>query len=162
MTPVYLGNKELLKLPKTAFLSSRKISSQAVLKCYDWATEMRKAGQCVISGFNSGIEKDVLNFLLNGTQPIILVLGRALYKNLPNELIKPLNEGRLLIVSIVSEKTFRQSEETAQRRNRYIIDIADEVVFGTLNEGSKLFNLYKYLLEIGNTNVTVLCEMRLG
>lgn len=141
----YNGNIELLRLPKTAFLSSRKISSVAVLKCYDWATQQRSAGRCVISGFHSQIEKDVLHFLLKGTQPVILVLGRTLYKNLPDELIKPLEEERLLIVSVVS--TPRQSEETAQRRNRYILDNADEVVFGSLDVTGNLYPLYKEIKE---------------
>ena len=33
----YLGNKELLKLKKTAFLASNIIPLDMVLKCYDWA-----------------------------------------------------------------------------------------------------------------------------
>ncbi len=63
-----IGNKEILKLPKTAFLCSRNVSASVVLKCYDWATEQRDAGHCVISGFHSQLEKDVLHFLLKGTQ----------------------------------------------------------------------------------------------
>lgn len=141
----YNGNIELLQLPKAAFLSSRKISPQSVMACYDWATQQRNAGRCVISGFHSQIEKDVLHFLLKGTQPVILVLGRTLYKNLPDELIKPLEEERLLIVSVVS--TPRQSEETAQRRNRYILDNADEVVFGSLDVTGNLYPLYKEIKE---------------
>ena len=141
----YKGNIELLQLPKAAFLSSRNISPQSVMACYDWATQQRSAGRCVISGFHSQIEKDVLHFLLKGTQPVILVLGRTLYKNLPDELIKPLEEGRLLIVSVVS--TPRQSQETAQRRNRYIQDNADEVVFGSLDVTGNLYPLYKEIKE---------------
>ena len=141
----YAGNIELLQLPKTAFLSSRNISPPSVMACYDWATQQRSAGRCVISGFHSQIEKDVLHFLLKGTQPVILVLGRTLYKNLPDELIKPLEEERLLIVSVVS--TPRQSEETAQRRNRYILDNADEVVFGSLDKAGKLYPLYEEIKE---------------
>ena len=156
MEPTYIGNKKLLNVPKVAFLSSRSISSAAVLKCYDWATEMRNKGVCVISGFHSGIEKDVLHFLLKGTQPVILVLGRTLYKNMPDELIKPLEEGRLLIVSVVS--TPRQSEETARLRNRYIMDNADEVVFGSLDVAGNLYPIYeeikenkKHILILGET-----------
>ena len=33
----YYGNKELLKLHKTAFLASRTIPPEMVLRCYDWA-----------------------------------------------------------------------------------------------------------------------------
>lgn len=142
----YAGNIELLQLPKTAFLSSRNISPPSVMACYDWATQQRSAGRCVVSGFHSQIEKDVLHFLLKGIQPVILVLGRALYRNLPDELVKPLNEGRLLIVSVVS--TPRQSEETAMRRNRYIIEKADEVVFGSLDKAGKLYPLYEEIKDI--------------
>ena len=49
----YLGNQELLKLQKTAFLASGNIASEEVLRVYDWATEMRSRGECVVSGFNS-------------------------------------------------------------------------------------------------------------
>jgi hypothetical protein len=41
-----LGNLELLKLPKTAFLCSRKIPAAAVLPSYDWAITQRELGKC--------------------------------------------------------------------------------------------------------------------
>jgi hypothetical protein len=50
-----LGNTELLKLPKTAFLCSRQVPASVVLKCYDSAIEQREKGNCVISGFHSQI-----------------------------------------------------------------------------------------------------------
>jgi predicted Rossmann fold nucleotide-binding protein DprA/Smf involved in DNA uptake len=137
------GNIDLLKLPKTAFLCSRKAPASAVLKCYDWATTMREQNRCVVSGFHSPIEKDVLHFLLKGKQPVILVLGRVLYKQMPEELIQPLEENRLLIVSVATEP--RQSEQTTDRRNRYIVDISDDVVFGFVNPEGKLDALYKEL-----------------
>lgn len=138
----YRGNIELLQLPKTAFLSSRNISPPSVMACYDWATQQRSAGRCIISGFHSQIEKDVLHFLLKGTQPVIMVLGRSLYKKLPEELIKPLEENRLLIVSVVSQTTNRQSVESAMIRNKYIIENADEVVFGSLDPNGMLNQLF--------------------
>ena len=67
----YLGNQELLQLKKAVFLASSTISSETVLQVYDWATEMRNRGECVVSGFSSKLEQDVLHFLLKGSQPII-------------------------------------------------------------------------------------------
>jgi len=64
----YYGNIALIELNKTAFLCSRQVPASAVLKCYDWATEKRKQGTCVISGFHSQLEKDVLHFLIKGNQ----------------------------------------------------------------------------------------------
>ena len=139
------GNIELLKLPKTAFLCSRKAPVSAVLKCYDWATTMREQGKCVVSGFHSPLERDVLYFLLKGTQPVILVLGRTMYKQTPEAFLKPLAENRLLIISIAN--TLRQSEQTTEKRNEYIIDMADNVIFGYLNAEGKLYSLYQRLLE---------------
>ena len=78
-----VGNAALMDLAKTSFLSSRKISPEAILRCYDWAIRMRDEGRCVISGFQSALEKDVLRFLLKGTQPIVLVLARRMFKIIP-------------------------------------------------------------------------------
>ena len=39
-----LGNTALMALPKVAFLSSRRVAPAAVMRCYDWATEMRGGG----------------------------------------------------------------------------------------------------------------------
>ena len=119
----YLGNRELLKLKKTAFLASSTISSETVLRCYDWATEMRNQGECVVSGFSSKLEQDVLHFLLKGTQPIILVLAQRMYQELPDELKEPLAQNRLLIIS--ASNAVRQSKATAMARNRYVCEMAD-------------------------------------
>ena len=81
------GNAALLGLPdKVAFLSSRRISAADVLKCYEWAEKIRDTETCVIGGFQSPLEKDVLKFLLRGKVPIILVLARSLWKTIPEEL----------------------------------------------------------------------------
>lgn len=89
----HIGNLEHLKLPKTAFLCSRQMPASAVLKCYDWAIAQREAGNCIISGFHSQIEKDVLHYLLKGRQPIIVVLARGLKQKLEPEFKVPLEQG---------------------------------------------------------------------
>src|SRR3990167_4344702 len=101
------GSQELLKLHKTAFLCSRKCPADIVLKSYDWAIEQREKGVCVISGFHSKIEKDVLHYLLKGSQPIILALARGLKKRLEPELKEALDNKRLLLITPFSEKVKR-------------------------------------------------------
>src|SRR3990170_9125421 len=91
-----VGNKELLQRNKTAFLCSRKVPASVVLKCYDWAIEQREKGNCIISGFHSKLEKDVLHYLLKGKQPIIVALGRGLKQRVEPELREAFNKGRLL------------------------------------------------------------------
>ena len=110
-----------------------------MLKVYDWATDMRNRGECVVSGFCSKLEKDVLHFLLKGSQPIILVLARKMYKTVPLILQRALNENRLLIVSV--SVSVRQSKTTALERNKYICDMADRILFVGVTEESSLYAL---------------------
>lgn len=135
----YLGNKELLKQPKTAFLASSTIPVEMVLKCYDWAVKMRDEGRCIISGFSSRLEKDVWDFLVKGKQPIILVMARAMYMTIPADLQSLLDSGRLLIIS--TSNATRQSRATALARNRYICELADRIFFVGVSEQSSLFPL---------------------
>lgn len=135
-----IGNAALLDLPdKVAFLSSRRISAADVLKCYEWAEKIRDTETCVVSGFQSPLEKDVLKFLLRGKVPIILVLARSLWKTIPEELRDPVGLGRLLIVSPVSAT--RASTATATSRNRWILANCTSLVLGSLDPGGNLARL---------------------
>jgi predicted Rossmann fold nucleotide-binding protein DprA/Smf involved in DNA uptake len=136
-----IGNKDLLKLPKTAFLCSRQAPASAVLRCYDWALEQRQKGACVISGFHSRIEKDVLHCLLKGAQPIIVALARGLKEKLEPEFEKPLQENRLLILSPFDENIKRVTTQTAQTRNKLMIDLANEITVGFASAGGLLQTL---------------------
>jgi predicted Rossmann fold nucleotide-binding protein DprA/Smf involved in DNA uptake len=134
-----LGNRDLLNLPKTAFLASSTIPTDMVLRCYDWATQMAKEEQCIISGFSSHLEKEVLHFLMKGRCPIILVLAREMYRQIPSELQPLLDAHRLLIISV--SKAVRQSKATAHARNKYICEIADKILFVGVTEKSSLYPL---------------------
>jgi len=139
----YLGNRELLKQNKTAFLCSRSIPASAVLKCYDWAIEQREKGNCVISGFHSQLEKDVFHYLLKGNQPIIIALARGLKEKIEPELAKPLEKGRILIISPFDKTVKRVTEQTAEIRNKMMIELADNITVGYASERGKLESLLK-------------------
>lgn len=131
------GNKELLKLKKTAFLASSTIPPEMVLKCYDWAAGKHEG--CVVSGFSSKLERDVLHFLLKANCPIILVLARQMYKTIPEELKEALEQERLLIIS--NSSAVRQSKVTALARNKYICKIAESILFVGVTTNSSLYPL---------------------
>lgn len=137
----YHGNKDLLGLRKIAFLCSRIVCSTAVLKCYDWAIEQRDKGNCVISGFQSKIEKDVLHYLLQGTQPIIIVLARGLMKRFEKPIKDALSANRALIISPFSENITRPTADLARKRNRVMFEMADKIVLGYVNTNGELARL---------------------
>jgi predicted Rossmann fold nucleotide-binding protein DprA/Smf involved in DNA uptake len=138
-----IGNKRILKLPKTAFLCSRQVPSPVILKCYDWAIEQRDAGNCIISGFHNVIEKDVLHYLLKGNQPIIIALARGLKKKIEKEFQKPLENGRLLIITPFEEDVKKVTLKTSMIRNQLMIELAKTVVIGWAKKGGRIDELIK-------------------
>lgn len=138
-----LGNDKLLKLSKTGFLCSRQIPASVVLKCFDWAIEQRELGNCIVSGFQSQIEKDVLHYLLKGKQPVIVALARGIKKRIEPEFVKPLKEDRLLIVSPFENDITRVTRQTALVRNNLIVELADNIVIGYMSKGGMLESIVR-------------------
>ena len=95
----HIGNLDLLKRPKTAFLCSSKTTSRDILKSFDWATSVPK-DSCIISGFQTKLEKDVLQLLLKRHIPVIIVLARRMYKELPVEIQSAIDGNEALIPNI--------------------------------------------------------------
>ena len=153
MESQYTGNQELLDRKTIAFLSSRTIATDKVMACYDWATSLNAETDCVISGFQSPIEQDVLHFLLKNRIPVIVVLARAMYKQIPEELEEAYNDERVLFISI-SNNT-RVNKATALIRNRYVVDLAQEVLFGMLAEKSSLNEIYQYAKDNNKKIITL-------
>ena len=154
-----LGNAALMQRPKVAFLSSRKVAPAAVMRCYDWATGMRGGGSagrlappdgsagrlalpCVVGGFQSALERDVLKLLLpDGGPPIVMVLARGMWRSVPVKYREAINAGRMLVVSPFSQGVVRVSKETAEKRNGWILDRCDEAVFASLDPNGSLARL---------------------
>lgn len=133
-----IGNRDLLKYEKTAFLCSRKVPASIVLKCYDWAIKQRESGRCVISGFHSQIEKDVLHYLLKGNQPIIIVLARGLKKKIEPIFLDEIKKNRLLIITPFEQNITRVTQETANKRNELMAQLADEIFVAYAQPAGKI------------------------
>lgn len=137
--PVFtLGNPAIIARPTTAFLCSRKYPAAAVLRIYDWAQAARERGECVISGFHSALERDVLEILLGGEQPLILAAARSLPRRLAPALRDAIKEDRLLVLSPFPQTTTRITAATARRRNEFMLTIADRIVLGHLSHDGTL------------------------
>jgi len=137
------GNKDILNQNIIAFLCSQKCPAHIVLKSYDWAKEQRENGQCIVCGIHSQIEKDVFEILLRGKQSLILVLARGMKKRWEPEIIKAVEENRLLVVTPFDENVKRVSRITAKKKNETIIELGDSIVVGYATEGGQLEELLK-------------------
>jgi predicted Rossmann fold nucleotide-binding protein DprA/Smf involved in DNA uptake len=136
-----LGNLDLLAVRKTALFSSARCPGNVILTAYDQAAKWRDAGRCVISGFHSPVEKECLQILLRGSQPIIICPARSLPERVPPAWKNPLTNGRLLILSRFNENECRVTIELSTRRNEFVAALADEMWFAHIASGGKMQRL---------------------
>ena len=74
-----------------------------------------------------------------GNKELLSCFGMEMYMQIPSELQPLLDSGRLLIIS--TSNSPRQSKATALSRNRYICEIADQILLVGVNEKSSLYDL---------------------
>ena len=148
-----LGNISLLDQPKHGFLCSRCTKSSVILPCLDWAVDYSKGTMPVISTFHSEIENAVLDILLKGSCPIILVLGRKQYKQIPTKLQTAFDNNRLLVVSVNNQN--RINRESALSANRYVCEQSHDITFGFISPNRSLSSLYEETKATKKTKVLI-------
>ncbi|MDR1734460.1 MAG: hypothetical protein LBR73_06240 [Oscillospiraceae bacterium] len=137
-SPTFLGNRTLWEGEKTAYLCSEKYPAGAVLRSLDWARAQVKAGCTVISGFQSPLERDVLNILLEAQSPVIIALARGVYTKPLREHRAAFDAGCVLYVSVFPESIVRATHGLAERRNRFVLENADLCCIGYARPGGSL------------------------
>ena len=150
----YLGNEILLDSYLVAFFASREYSEEVAQRAIQWVEEICQPDKVVISGFHSPLEKKILNVLLEHKHPVVLFLGRSMYKRIPAEYQEAIDEGRMLIDTVRDFE--RHSWNSAQTRNWYVAGIADEIYFAPFDETSKLSPMHYHFNRYSNGNVKIL------
>jgi len=67
-----------------------------------------------------------------------VLTSRGLKEKLEPELQKPLEEGRLLIITPFDKSTKRVTELTAEIRNKLMVELADSITVGYASPGGQL------------------------
>ena len=135
---------------------SARCPGDLILKTYDLARSLRDGGITVIGGFHSPMEKECLDLLLRGTQPVIICPARSLdHMRLPALWKAPLAEGRLLLLSPSGEQARRPTAELARVRNELVAAIADQVFIAYADPGSKTEVFARQVLEWGKPVATL-------
>ena len=150
----YLGNTSLLDRYLVAFFASRSSTAEIAERALRWAEDICQTDKVVISGFHSPLEKEVLRVLIEHKHPVIIALGRALYKRVPSNLQTAFDEGRLLFVSFRGYS--RHSWKSSEIRNWKAAGLADEVYFTPFNQASSLSTLHFTYEKYSNTPVYIL------
>lgn len=138
----YLGDLNLLKLNKFGFLSSQKYNLSTLQKIKAWLQTIDQES-CVISGFQSKYEKEVLDVLLRKNCKIIYVLSTDMFDACPQKFKHAVENGNMLIFSPFDTLNKIKTREAAKIRNQFVIDMSDNLVIGDLSANGMLDNMLK-------------------
>jgi len=102
------------------------------------ARVLRDAGVAAIGGFHSPIEKDCLDLLLRGTQPIIVCPARSIENmRIRKEYRKSLDKGKLLFLSPFNKDQRRPTVKTSTSRNLLVAALSSVAFVAHAGPGSK-------------------------
>jgi predicted Rossmann fold nucleotide-binding protein DprA/Smf involved in DNA uptake len=133
-----IGNVGILKTRLLGFFCSTRCPGKVILRTYDLAQALRAAEVPVIGGFHTPMEKECLDLLLRGPQPVVVCPARSIERmRLPVTWRKPVAENRLLILSPFEAHHRRPTAELAEHRNRFVATLADDLFVAHAPAGSK-------------------------
>jgi predicted Rossmann fold nucleotide-binding protein DprA/Smf involved in DNA uptake len=128
-----------------------------ILRLYDAAREWRDNGTTVISGFHSPMEKECLEILLRGNQPIIICPARSIENmRLPKSWIAALEQERLLLLSPFDPQHYRVTGDLAQRRNLFTAALADKILIAHIAAGGKTESFAQTIREWGKELLSII------
>lgn len=145
-----IGDQQILQRPLLALFTTTRCPGDVILRLYDAARNLRDAGVPIIGGFHTPMEKECLDLLLRGTQPVVICTARSLHRMRIPAVWKPaILAGRLLLVSPFVERHRRITAELAALRNRFVADIAAAIFVAHATPGSKTEGFCRDLLNAG-------------
>jgi predicted Rossmann fold nucleotide-binding protein DprA/Smf involved in DNA uptake len=151
-----IGNLELLELLPLGVFGSVRCPASLILQAYDMAQSLKEKQTPVISGFHSPVEKEVLSVLLQGVGSIAICLARGLEgMRVPSEHHKPLEDGRMVLVSLLGNTIRRPKVEFSYERNRLVAALAERILVLHAEPGGKLESLCLELMGWGKPIYTI-------
>jgi predicted Rossmann fold nucleotide-binding protein DprA/Smf involved in DNA uptake len=136
------GNPAALSQQLIGLLCSRALPEELRERVRDWALAARDLRFAVIGGFLSEPEREVLEILLQGTQPVVVCLARGLKStHIPSTWRTPIERGRLLLVSPFADDLRHITRATAEYRNRMVAALAQRLVVPHASPGGSVLAL---------------------
>ena len=141
------GDLGILDKRLIGFFCSVRCPGDIILKTYDLARALRETDMTIVGGFQSPMEKEFLDLLLRGAASVVICPARGLGNmRIPKGWEKPLDEGRLLLLSFFDDNIRRPTAAIAARRNAYVATLAACLLIAHAEKGGKIETLCKEAL----------------
>lgn len=145
-----IGRPGLLRQPLIAWFSSGRLPTDLVIPALEMGRRLREDGVAVASGFHSPVERQVLDVLIRGRQPVVVCPARALEgARLPVQWRCALHEGRMLILSTQGSRVRRPSVRSAAERNAMVAALAERVFIASASPGGRLHSVAREVASRG-------------
>lgn len=142
------GDLQILRNPLLGLLCSVQCPGSIIIKTFDAIRELRDKGIVVIGGFHSPMERECLDILLRGKQPVVLVAARGLRGLRIGEAARnAIDEGRLLLLSPFADTVRRTTATQAVQRNNLVAALAEQVLVPYAVPGGKTWATVHSVLE---------------
>lgn len=114
-TITVIGNPECLARPLLGLVCSVQSPGSVIAKAFDAIREIRDAGIVVTGGFHSPMERECLDFLMRGQQPVIVCPATGLGRSrMPADWREAIESEHLLLVSPFPDSAHRITKSLAQ------------------------------------------------
>lgn len=121
-----MGEVSLLRRRLLGLVCSIQCPGSIVIQTLDAARALRVAGVAVVGGFHSPMEKECLEILLRGDQPVILCAARGLVGlRMGQQARRAVLAGQVLVLSPFAESVRRTTADQAVQRNHLVAALAD-------------------------------------
>ena len=151
-----IGSLDLLKRPLLGLFCSKQCPGEVIVRCYDVARELRNRAVPVIGGFHSPMEKDCLDILLRGKQPVVICPARGIERmRVPGTWKPGIVQGRILVLSPFPGGQRRTTTALAEQRNRMVASLASRFLVAHAAPSSKTERLCRKLLAAGKPGYAI-------
>ncbi|MDO8971800.1 MAG: DNA-processing protein DprA [Saprospiraceae bacterium] len=149
------GNLDILKTPGIGLICSIQCPGSIIIQTFDVIRRLRDEKIVLIGGFHSPMERECLDILLRGSQPVILCPAKSLRNlRMGKAAQKALAEGRLLVLSFFGDEVRRATSFEALLRNDMVAALAEAILVPHAVKNGKAWTAIRRALENGQKILT--------
>ncbi|NQU20558.1 MAG: DNA-processing protein DprA [Candidatus Nealsonbacteria bacterium] len=145
-----LGDPGILRNQLLGLICSIQCPGSIIIKTFDVIRGLRDEKVIMIGGFHSPMERECLDLLLRGAQPVILCPARSLRNlRMGKAARKALSEGRLLVLSFFGDEVRRATSAQAILRNDRVAALAEAILVPHASKNGKTWTTVRRVFESG-------------
>jgi predicted Rossmann fold nucleotide-binding protein DprA/Smf involved in DNA uptake len=145
-----LGDIAIIRNRLVGLVCSIRCPGSIVIKTFDAIRDLRDAGAVIVGGFHSPMERQCLDILLRGSQPMVLCAARGLTGlRLGRDARRAVSENRLVVISPLEQSIRRTTAAQAMVRNDLVAALATVVWVPYAVPGGKTWSTVSRVLDRG-------------